>query len=429
MLTLISNRHLKSKVFEYKGKLSYNDFFNPNICHICKRRSTGYFIPCKLCELVYYCDCNLANLHCNEHNQICQLIYKHLSDRLPDVKNKFKYWREWMESRKELLQIVQKDLDREMKEFEKQIILFSKHCIKCHKQVELQTCERCLSVNYCMKHAEYFRMEHTEDDCDKLAILLNVKIARSSSGMANVLNKKYERFFSSSYLSKENNIENMHTLFRECGQFSASLPLWTSSNYVMTDYISEPLTVYHVLQKLKFSDSKCTVHIIDANSVNNLGMQAWEILFHLLPELRLLVIVLIGPNLKNYDVHDIKCCGKCQNKNFYTFVESKSYYDFLRIIDKNNNKKPNIIVGFHAELYEGWEKCIEAMSTQECPLVLTALSKQQANKNKQMIEKVTSKYNNKSFITLNNFHSYVPQIEIETGEIYLRHEMLTIYHV
>ncbi|EFN81815.1 hypothetical protein EAI_15210, partial [Harpegnathos saltator] len=346
-------------------------FFNPNICHVCKKVDEGNFVSCDSCGLISYCSEEHKTHHRTEHVKICTVIPQLLQEKLQRYTCRFSDWQQWIQSRTELLESVEKNIGHVLEPYEKQTILWSKSCDVCHKQVQLKTCQRCFSINYCNEHEEVFRTKHRGSNCDDLVLLLNIDIKTISDRTSNM---------SYGFLQFVNENSKFETMLEFCIEFVISRRKnhmdWLTRDYVRSDYLSDPLTIYSGLDRIDFLKNiigQCVViHIVAANSVDVNSLPVWEILLHLLPKIKRLVIVLINPKLHKNIIYQ-NLCKRCnEEKKVLSFISIPMlYHDFISSPSEDYNS-PNAIVGFDAKFNKEktWDKSLEAIQGSYCPLVL-----------------------------------------------------------
>ncbi|XP_014480890.1 PREDICTED: uncharacterized protein LOC106747659 [Dinoponera quadriceps] len=177
------------QLFQYRGPRTaeyYNCFFNPNICHVCK--CVDNLISCDRCCLISYCSNVHKTKHHKEHEEICIIITQvsNVTSQEDMRRQQFSNWQQWIRSRNEFMEAIQKKLKRPMEVYEQQMILWSKTCVVCHQQTELKTCQRCFSANHCDQHAESFPKKHNDAKCDQLMLLLNIDIENISGNTQNM---------------------------------------------------------------------------------------------------------------------------------------------------------------------------------------------------------------------------------------------------
>ncbi|XP_032685279.1 uncharacterized protein LOC116850752 isoform X1 [Odontomachus brunneus] len=202
------------------------------------------------------------------------------------------------------------------------------------------------------------------------------------------------------------------------------------------DYVTGPLTLYNALEEADLLNNPrklCVyvIHIIGGNIIDVIGLKAWEILLHLLQNIRKLYIVMISPEMVFESAeYDNLCheCISCSQKLYFDFV-SESYNNYLKM---ESYKFPNIIVGFEAKISVKYlsskflSEVLVSLSTVNCPLLLTAKS----HKNVKEIIYILGKiyHNNKLYITKkNDFSSCRPNRDYSNGEIIFRNSYFIIY--
>ncbi|XP_014480878.1 PREDICTED: uncharacterized protein LOC106747653 [Dinoponera quadriceps] len=404
-------------------KKYYNHFFNPNICHVCKSVNMDNSISCEKCRLVFYCTKEHKNLHKSHHMDICRII-AHVS-QVDQNRRRFSNRQEWIQSRKELLELIKHNLRRPLETYELQMILWSKSCIACHQQAELHTCQKCFSANYCDDHATAFGVKHDERKCEHLTILFDIYTKTMTVNKNKI---KYEFF---EHITEQNSCDDM---YKFCTQFilmqRGNVNL-IAQDYVKSDYLSGPLTVYSGLKRINvlsiLQGNSVVIHIIAANSVDRNGLEAWEILLHLLPDVQELVIIMIGPEL-SYDMKTCQLCEQCKRKKTFDFFSIPMlYHNYVKMFE--GKRDPDVIVGFHVELNEGntWSESLRAIQTRFRPLILGSSCKREAHKDINKIKNVIGTSINPIFNGCNHFAGLVPHMNLETGDIYFRNEHLIIY--
>ncbi|XP_032676960.1 uncharacterized protein LOC116846790 [Odontomachus brunneus] len=290
------------EVIKYRGQCTaeyYNQFFNPNLCHVCKSVDKGNLILCDQCCLISYCSEEHKIIHHPYHEKICAIIAQIVQVKPQQDTCKFSDWQQWVQSRKLLMELVQNELDDKMEPYVQHMILWPKSCYICHQQVKLQVCQRCFSANYCDEHANVFRKTHNGVKCDRLVLLLNIDIETISDNTKNI-SYKFLQFV------------NETSCFIEMLEFCMEYILirrrrdidWLAKDYVRSDYLSGPLTVYSGFKRAQLfhilKQEYVVIHIIASNSIKRDNLPAWEILLHLIPEIRKLHIIMVGSELTDY---------------------------------------------------------------------------------------------------------------------------------
>ncbi|XP_014469170.1 PREDICTED: uncharacterized protein LOC106741554 [Dinoponera quadriceps] len=294
----IANRLLKPD--------TYNDSFNPNICHVCKFPNN--LISCGQCGMISYCSENHKELHKKQHMEICTIMANILKEESQRKTRQFNL-KDWIISRFELIRLINLQLTREMKKYEKLIVMFAKTCVICHQQTDLHTCLTCYCANYCTNHEEDFKRRHTFI-CKKMLLSLNISIN---------FPKAFQPFINLiKYPNKAEPITDMMAFVKKYLRVRYTgvddiENRWQMSavDYLASDYVTDPLTLYYGLQNTNLlhqpliKTSVFVIHVLIMNYITINYLTAWEYLLHLLPHINHLIIVLIGSEMQNLERFDI----------------------------------------------------------------------------------------------------------------------------
>ncbi|XP_032668718.1 uncharacterized protein LOC116842935 [Odontomachus brunneus] len=139
---------------------NYNQFFNPNICHVCKRPNKSELIPCGSCDMVFYCSTEHQIMHQSSHMEVCAVIPFARIEDLELNAHPFKSDDKWRSFRKTFMQEIRMKITRDLMPYEKEMIMRAKSCLICHQQISLRTCRTCYSANYCDVHQLDFKKKH-----------------------------------------------------------------------------------------------------------------------------------------------------------------------------------------------------------------------------------------------------------------------------
>ncbi|XP_011145790.1 uncharacterized protein LOC105186950 isoform X1 [Harpegnathos saltator] len=288
---------------------TYRNFFNPNICHSCKRDSkvlqryvTDRDAGC-LCNMIFYCT-RLQKWKDNvNHEEICEILRK-FSQSHPQFWQTGNFSQEdWIKSRKELLRLVKTEFERDMKPYEKQMIMFAKSCFVCHEQRNLQTCTECYCVNYCSKHAESLK-NHQSSNCAKLKSCLETDLYLYRADLV-YYKFIHINFTTIPYIVNMQNLINLYTNVK-----APHLKKFYS------DYLSGPLTLYYGIKNGNFhiGGTHYVIHIIHANVLDAQYILAWEVLLHTLYwNIDHLEVVLIGSEMQAVHIN-IVLCADCERR-------------------------------------------------------------------------------------------------------------------
>lgn len=405
--------------------INYNDYFNPNVCHVCKKTNNGDLILCDQCYMISYCcDLHILMDH-TQHQKFCNYIKTYTR-----IMNGAK-WRsirlstlEWIQTRYDFLDEMTARFSFSLELYEMQMILFAKSCYLCHQQINLQPCQACYSENYCIEHVEEFPYYHSSSKCKALKLCLN----------SNILNLDF-RAFDREYIQFFDNIvpiEDMESFImgyvRNC--YHRNIQAWTRDEYIYSEYASGPLTLYDGMKKANLLNilnvEECVIHIISVGSVEKKYLSAWEILLHLLHRIKRLTIVLIAKNLE-IEGFWLPNCSECVKRNQMFRYECHSMlYNYYMV--SPSFRFPNVIVAFQAH-FNGfmwsWRNTLLMSQCMNCPYFITAETQTIAEQNIRRIREILflePKYN-----APNNFKSYIPCRLLCVDDVGYYNSYVTIY--
>ncbi|XP_011145125.1 uncharacterized protein LOC105186543 [Harpegnathos saltator] len=405
---------------------NYRNHFNPNVCHLCKldvkkiRISKEDYTLCHLCKMILFCSHDHASIHSGNHAEICDVLKK-LSRKYPQ------YWRtknfsreDWIQSRKDLLDIVQKKLQRDMKLYEIQMIMFAKSCFICHKQRNLQACTGCFCVNYCSNHAEDFENYHSPN-CVKLKSCLETDYYLFRTPLC------YYRYYWVNTFTMRNVVDMQ--------QFITSFMNYKPDhlNKFYSDYLSGPLTLYGMIgDYLDIQDSHYIVHIIQTKVLDVQYVLAWEIMLHALRTLQHLEVVLIGTELDT-DVHvKVNVClfcvrfGKTFEFQYNCHMQFDDYLDYMLL--SKSQPRPNVIIAFETDIsdLDLRAEVILKLRKQSCPFIVTAGSLFKFQRNVHELKKILRAPLDLTPIE-NKFSSVRAYRNFEDDDVSFRNKFLIIF--
>ncbi|EFN78535.1 hypothetical protein EAI_02355 [Harpegnathos saltator] len=364
-------------------------------------------------------------IHYVEHKAICEVMMQVLIVEPQSDIHRYNDWQEWIQTRKELMKTIRQNLNRSLEPYEKQMILWSKTCFICHQQAELKTCQRCFSANYCEEHANAFRTKHDGYKCDQMMLMLNIDIEIISGRTSNI------SYGFLPFVNEKSRFDEMLEFYIENIIKRRKDIDWLAKDYIRSDYLSEPLTVYYgyktldILKDMK--DSLVVIHIIFIKTIKPDYKSAWEILLHILPNIKHLVVLMIGRDLKgSRNVQNV--CENCKIKK-----KSLSFYSFPLscykiILNSCKFKVPNVIVGFDVE-FDGNREWLESMKRifrRKLPLLFTLPSQQKVQNIIIKLQNIFGKTVKAVINKRNYFAGLMPHKDVSTGDIYFCNERLII---
>ncbi|XP_032668714.1 uncharacterized protein LOC116842931 [Odontomachus brunneus] len=244
-------------LYLYRGMYTennYNQFFNPNICHVCKKPSQSELIPCDLCGMVFYCSKEHQIIHHSAHIEICAVFTTARIEDLESSASSFNSDDEWRSFRKIFMQGIQMKIIRDLKPYEKEIIMCPKSCRICYQQISLRTCRTCYSANYCDEHELVLKKKH-ESMCTNLLVFLNF----------NFININFRRINSYPQNMKFSKIKiDFDDMFTFVIQYinckNRNVKVWKENSYLYSDYMSAALTLFYGLKEFASSFTEAQIY-------------------------------------------------------------------------------------------------------------------------------------------------------------------------
>ncbi|XP_032668592.1 uncharacterized protein LOC116842884 [Odontomachus brunneus] len=396
--------------------------------------------------MVFYCSKEHQIMHQSSHMEICIVIIFARTGDLESNASSFNSDDEWRSSRKTFMQGIQVKMTRDLKPYEKEMIMCAKSCLICHQQISLRTCRTCYSANYCDEHQWDFKEKH-DSMCKELLVFLNFNILNVCTDDINTLQP--EMRLSQIKLDFDDMITFVNQYIRK---YYSIMGAWSKYCYILSNLISAPLTLLYGLKEFVniFEQAQIyreeykliykprsyffIVHIIGASSADVTGLPSWEIFLHIFNQLEFspnkimeLRIILVEPET-DFDCNAYyKVCSQCvfSHRKLYLGNASVSYEEYIRT---NLYKQANIIIAFQAEFSMGSPLLNIFIKTQDrtCPFFFTTASQNEAEESIKKIQEVMYVPREHRSIE-NKFRSYKPYRNYETGEMYYRNTHLVVF--
>ncbi|XP_032678514.1 uncharacterized protein LOC116847528 [Odontomachus brunneus] len=317
------------------------------------------------------------------------------------------------------------------------MIICAKSCLMCHQQVNIKPCNICYSANFCDDHRKYSKLKH-KDYCTELLLFLNINIEYINEKIGH----KYRHKLQFTTFPDEKPYHNIFTFVDNYVPRLGSAKLvmklsfnilnshWKFVQYIFSDIVSGPLTLYYALQELNLLPLTCTagkyvVHLIDANRIDVMHLKIWHILLHVLKIKELHIVFIKSPIFESCDLESVCSACRYNRKKLSIKSVSETYYDYVRL---ESYEQPNVIMLPEIEgiLVETWFDSITTIIAQECPLLLTTDSEDTAqdtiNKIEEVIGAIRERLHRK-----NKFHGCTPYRDYVTGGLYYRNAHFIMY--
>ncbi|KAK2718309.1 hypothetical protein QYM36_005573 [Artemia franciscana] len=406
-----------SMVEENEDIFEVRPVFMSNVCHVCKETHRGETIlkSCAACRMIAYCSSEHQKQHWPEHKDVCRFVRKELKKRqhrhlYQSAKNSD--YETWKRIRYTTMMECEDFIKRALQPYEREMFLFARHCESCYETdgEKLHQCKKCLSSFFCSP--DHKKKDH-DRWCSDLKLLFDINVKQAKIGPIDP--PLPDRVFQNYEILPDNIKEFLVTKM---------LGPKRSSNYdnatfsCLTEFASYPLTVIYAIQALEkvISKGKGTFKPTAINSLNSIVIHVvgaelifecnniikWDIFFaHLLPNLKYLRIVFIGPDLVSSPCiiptgvcnEDLRCprCSSSGRNIEYDFQPDILYQDYVKT---KHYIKPTVIIAFNCGLYrdtghserDTWAPCIEYLTKDPfIPLILTAYTSEEAPKDVERV--------------------------------------------
>ncbi|XP_032677172.1 uncharacterized protein LOC116846888 [Odontomachus brunneus] len=397
-----------------------NNFFHPNVCHVCKTSKQSELQTCTDCYMISYCSDNHKMFHQQQHIDICQAVTK-VNKNYNIRESDGMTLDEWILFKRNNVIKIQQELGRNLLLYEEQMFLFAKSCFMCYKQTNLvNTCVSCCSVDSCADH----NLLNFTHDCKNLhiSLALDIEYLMKAEDVEKI------RFDTS---LKIDDICDNTMLFVERFAKDREHTYWSFYDFYYSDWASAALTLCCVMVDPKYcyllqKKGTFVIHIIAGTLMNVNNLLAWEIFLHLLPRETILKITMIEPNLENRYRLISDTCTLCHSsdKILYAEYHNLSYEDYVINWEYD---KPNVIIGYNIELNKLEIQNIHKLNSQMCPLVLTVTTDNETSKIIQKLEEMPCVAQPFMFVTKNKYRSLRPYKSYATNTSFFHNENLIIY--
>mmetsp|Transcript_6648 Transcript_6648/g.9651 ORF Transcript_6648/g.9651 Transcript_6648/m.9651 type:complete len:492 (-) Transcript_6648:39-1514(-) len=408
---------------------SWDKFFSFS-CLICKRGSVSHtnLSRCSKCRLAYYCSSKCQKKDWEHHKCLCPLLRSVLDTLPPCEATDNSSWRRYLTMGNSVLNVTEK-LQQERKPSykihpnDKDLWIRQRHCHVCYyspaaprKECDatkrtLIECPHCNDAACCTtpECQEQFGRVHTADICEKYLIGLAVLVMSMEQG--NVL--------SAPSLSRMEQPVPVLTDWRDYFRYKISdhdlpVPLLKMPPVMamITDSLSLMMTLLHCLTMAVpdvMSKTNLSIHVLGADTHEILNVPRYEEILHWLPQLQLLTITFVGPNLpvetigtSRDSVEDI--CADCKKKSRIRLEFVKKMYhetvmeppypsnSSIAIANEQTILIPDIAIAANCGLHDkytgfnaSWEPTSKLLARMDVPVVYTAYTEEEGELDEQQL--------------------------------------------
>lgn len=402
----------------------FNKFYYSNLCHVCKKHNSN-LKRCSMCKAVAYCSKDHQKQDWKLHKNLCKAISKsdnHLEYSTIHSEEEF---RKYNISRSLLWQ---KELFRELLDFECQMWMFPRVCALCFSKNVVIDCPNCLNVSYCSAlHKTIHEDKHCKF-CKELKLCMDIDLyyfhgkfkspeivvsdfAPDVNTLPNSLQELMNMYLKDKVLEEKNSDEVIEFIIN-------SNLVAPAANFLYG------MEKSGLLKDRLLSKPSLTVHIVGAaiTEMSWLWKLITELPFHWIKNLKSLDFYLVGPELNHEGVTEKfaeQLCESCKARQPATKIifHWKLYHEVANILDK-----PDIVVAFNSGIHEfgdnSWQQSIDCLTMHSnVPLMLTAYTMDEI---KRDVHTVKSKSSHKVNTILepqkNPFSNMTPIRNWEAGD-------------
>lgn len=421
--------------------------FYSNECHICRKTIAKVSLRrCSRCQMISYC----GEAHQREHFQVHKDLCKAIADMMREKKSShiFKSLyntnpKSWKAEKEKLFLEAQSRVSRPLLPYERLMFIFPRCCLICHdsRQDSLIDCKECPAMSFCRKHQNDLNHKKSQDcywidhcqmlDADlkgytRTTFIDKIQNLISCIPMNEVSKKK-----------RALNLPGSNEEFLE-QYMKSEIEIPQITKFHASEFFAQSLTVFNALQRLNLPNyqaqnqekSEMVIHAIGCDLEYDRPI-FWEILLHLLPNLKTLKVLITDQNSAEGIQPNI--CSLCRSRDKELLVETldisyEEYLDDKASSDSDDWKiktKPDLVLFYDfTPLEEGdekWTEIFETWGKVECHLVITG---QGADKITNIWAKLKSYFGTSVNVLLkewNNFSSIRPRRDEENfGAIYTK---------
>ncbi|XP_043466799.1 uncharacterized protein LOC122501422 [Leptopilina heterotoma] len=374
--------------------------YYPNMCHICRCYGENVDLKrCGACNMISYCSKEHQKQDWPNHKQFCRVLCQIKKDwkvdnlfqslKVNTVEERTAVFNRLYNNGEgdiliECLKVkAAKLLKRKLNLWEMHMIQFPRICSICYESRHeiLVNCKKCPQTTFCKEH---LNNPLHEEECHKFIIstmIVPTSVYTTTTAVKLSAQIKTDKLpssiieFTKTYVTK-NSVDSYSEETRD---------LW---NISFSDEYSRPLSIIFAMEKLDFHNNSenLVIHVVGA-ALAELQYNDWEILLHYFKSAQKLSVILIGDEFMFPENRVEVLCETCKQENKELTIEMHSLlYDAY--CGQMDFKKPDIIACLNAGLhyYPTWEKSIQVFNKGQCPLVVTAYSKNESLEDEKMVK-------------------------------------------
>ncbi|XP_071649760.1 uncharacterized protein [Temnothorax longispinosus] len=393
---------------EARDQINNYEFY-ATICHVCKRFGDGVQLKrCGGCWMIAYCGPEHQKQHWKQHKPLCKAIRNVLRNYSMDYGGETT--EVWANKKLTFAKLVSSKLGRRLNMSEMNMFFFPKECLVCYERniKSLESCQKC-AASFCKSHKD--GTEHREICATlELCFCTDLFVMREGNSLTLDLHVYLQ------HISCTSTFQNMKDFIKTCWNIQTDSEMSCNARAVLdSQFLTHFLTLFYAMRLLNdvLKSKDLIVHIVGARGM--IELIGWEILPRLIGTMVSVRVILIGTELRKLNLlHDCDNCMSREKKCLTFEFHDVSYENY---VDSSSFVKPDVVVGFHLDIYEHklgsseetWAQFIKLIAKQNCPFILTSCMLSTFKKHTDRINTILDKVEvNRLYSGKNPFASLIP---------------------
>ncbi|XP_051160579.1 uncharacterized protein LOC127281110 [Leptopilina boulardi] len=389
----------------------------PNQCIICQ--STMKLRKCTGCNMVQYCDKSHQLQHWPQHKSFCKAIGKILErKKITHIYEKLanKSFDTWLSEIILITEDITKHLKRIPNSIETNILKYPRVCFICReaKQEKLKNCPNCPFASFCEQHPN---SEIHNRNCLILKNRYDDIKCKLTLSLTFSLDDIVKEFAMGTKISKIND-ESLTTLKQFFDNYTKPVrEIPEIEKIIVSEFFSVSLTIFQTLQMIYYENfpTEIIIHLDISGGPDEFIIcdNYWEILLHLLPDIKSLKIIICEAKLTYANKSSL--CNDCKLKKKKIFIETQTMpYEIY--LTQSNYQQPSLISYFNVRPLKNenivkkyWQKIIEKFGKINCPIVFLTFNEEILRVIKKDVLNSPIKFN----IIYSGFNNFAPLTYLE----------------
>lgn len=361
--------------------------FVSSLCAVCSEKRRLY---CDGCRMVSYCSKAHRSKGLAEHRELCEAlneIRRSIATTLSNESSTRLDPEQYRAYRVRLLGVLESKIRRPLKLWETEIVLYPTVCRSCRRFSEhLVCCANCGMECYCEEHATSHEIW-----CKEFRTLQRCLLLQHQHG--SVIPKIPNVRRTIDVARTDLDFDQLMVRVYGNDRYYREMDCYTYS--VLSHVCTIPLTALYATQiscPVWSKKTDWTIHVVGAEfHFEGINLHVWEKMFlHFIPNLKRLLVVLIGPELKLPSglpaevLSKVKHCRECKSTDRTVIVrfQPETLYHELSSDSRRKSEigEADLICIFNPGLYrktgfagqDSWRETIEEFCGRSTPVAITS---------------------------------------------------------